>query len=144
MFASISPSEEKNKNGIIQEYSIGLMDNQTRISLLLSKIQSFQNLRLFFQSEWNRVTWLCSSFECDMKKRRFWLSKLQNRFEPWAEWPCEEYLNYHKDLEYQKRQTFVKLLEVPSGMDLLANDKKVQLMAEYATLHQNAITAVTF
>ena len=41
-------------------------------------------------------------------------------------------------------KSFVKLLKVPSVMDLLANDEKVQLMAEYATLHQNAITAVTF
>ena len=127
----------------------------------IKESQSFENIRLLLQSERGRVTRSGSSFGCDkegfesiiihkFKGYRIYLdlliSELQNRFEPWPEWVilCEKCLNFENDLEFKERnEAFINLLEVPSGINPLVNDEKARLIAEYATLHRNAVSVLS-
>ena len=124
--------------------------------------QSFENTSLLLRSERGRVTRSRSgtTFGCDkegfrsiilqrFKGYRIYLdlviAELHNRFDPWPEWVVlsERSLNFANTCEFQdRRDSFSKLLDLPSGVNPLLSDEKQRRMAEYVTLHKNAMVVL--
>ena len=129
----------------------------------IMKTQSFNDIPLLLRSDRGRVTRSSgsgSSFGCDeegfrsiilqrFKNYRIYLdlvlSELYNRFDPWPAWVVlsEQCFNFMNDNEFeQRRESFEKLMDTPHGINPLLNDEKQRLLAEYATLHRNAMTVL--
>ena len=112
------------------------------------------------RSDRGRVTRSGSSFGCEkegirsiilhrFKAYRIYLdlviSELINRFEPWPEWVVlgEKCFNFINDSDFdQRRESFSKLLDTPHGINPLLSDEKERLLAEYVTLHMNAMRVI--
>ena len=126
----------------------------------ITESQSFNNIHLLLRSDRGRVTRSGTSFGCDkeglrsiilqrFKGYRVYLdliiSELCNRFEPWPEWLVlsEKCLNFMNNWEFEdRRESFSKLLNTPHGIHPLLSDEKERLLAEYVTLHTNAMNVI--
>ena len=52
---------------------------------------------------------------------------------------CQNCFNFRNTLEFiERRESFIKLLNLPFGISPLIHEEKERLNAEYVTMHRNA------